>query len=111
MDRLKDMIISGGENVYPAEIERVIATLPAVAEVAVVGRADERWGEVPIAFVVRKDPTLTESAVIDSCRASLARFKCVQAVQFVEQLPRNPVGKVLKGDLRVAAAALPRGAE
>lgn len=64
VDRLKDMIISGGENIYPAELEAVIASLPGVAEVAVVGKADERWGEVPIAFVVATQPGATDEASI-----------------------------------------------
>jgi len=66
VDRLKDMIISGGENIYPAELEAVIASLPGVAEVAVVGKADERWGEVPIAFVVATQPGATDEASMGS---------------------------------------------
>lgn len=101
VDRLKDMVISGGENIYPAELEAVICTVPGVAEVAVVGRADERWGEVPVAFVVRRpDAELEADAIVEACRQRLAGYKCVKAVQFVEALPRNPVGKVLKQQLR-----------
>ena len=101
VDRLRDMIISGGENIYPAELEAAIATLAGVAEVAVVGRADPRWGEVPLAFVVRRpDSGITEADVEQACRQRLAGYKCVKAVRFVEALPRNPVGKVLKHALR-----------
>lgn len=100
-DRLKDMVISGGENIYPAELEAVIAQLPGVAEVAVIGRPDERWGEIPVAFVVRRpDATLEKEAVIAQCRERLAGYKCVKDVNFVEALPRNAVGKILKQRLR-----------
>lgn len=100
-DRLKDMVISGGENIYPAELEGVIAQLPGVAEVAVIGRPDERWGEVPVAFVVRRpNMTFEKDAVIAHCRERLAGYKCVKEVTFVETLPRNAVGKILKQRLR-----------
>ncbi len=100
VDRLKDMIISGGENIYPAEIEAVLVQLPGVAEVAVVGRADERWGEIPVAFIVRQPGTeLSEAQVIQACRAQLAGYKCVKAVEWLTALPRSPVGKVLKREL------------
>lgn len=101
VDRLKDMIISGGENIYPAELEAVIASHPAVAEVAVVGRPDEKWGEIPIAYLALKpEAQLGEKDVIDLCRQNLAAFKCVKEVRIVEALPRNPVGKILKTTLR-----------
>ncbi|PKH70233.1 AMP-dependent synthetase [Stenotrophomonas sp. Betaine-02u-21] len=101
VDRLKDMIISGGENIYPAELEAAIAELPGVAEVAVVGRADERWGEIPLAYVVcRPDARIIEADVIRACRERLAGYKCVKAVTFVDALPRNAVGKILKQQLR-----------
>ena len=97
VDRLKDMIISGGENIYPAELEAVIASLP---EVAVVGKADERWGEVPIAFVVATQPGATdEASIVEACRQRLAGFKCVKSVHMLEALPRSSVGKVLKRQL------------
>jgi fatty-acyl-CoA synthase len=100
VDRCKDMIISGGENIYPAELEAVIRTLPEVAEVAVVGRPDERWGEVPVAFVVARDGVaLTREAVIQVCRDKLASYKAVKEVHFIEALPRSAVGKVLKRQL------------
>lgn len=101
VDRLKDMIISGGENIYPAELEAVIATLPGVAEVAVIGQPDERWGEIPVAFIVPTQPVITsEAEIIEGCRARLAGFKCVKAVRLIEALPRNSVGKVLKRQLK-----------
>ncbi|HMK35441.1 MAG TPA: long-chain fatty acid--CoA ligase [Desulfomonilaceae bacterium] len=101
VDRLKDMIISGGENIYPAELEAVIQTHPSVAEVAVVGVPDDKWGEIPVAFVVKKpDAHLDPSAVVDLCKVKLAAYKCVKGVHFVDALPRNPVGKVLKTVLR-----------
>ncbi|MHB9797405.1 acyl-CoA synthetase [Pseudomonas sp. MT3] len=97
VDRCKDMIISGGENIYPAELEAVILGLPGIAEVAVVGRPDERWGEVPVAFVVAEAGAgLTADAVMQVCREKLAGFKCVKEVRFIEALPRSAVGKVLK---------------
>ncbi|EJM47205.1 O-succinylbenzoate-CoA ligase [Pseudomonas sp. GM33] len=100
VDRLKDMIISGGENIYPAELEAVIASLPGVAEVAVIGQPDERWGEVPVAFVVAASPGATsEAAIIEACRLRLAGFKCVKSVQMIDTLPRSSVGKVLKRQL------------
>jgi len=99
-DRLKDMIISGGENVYPAEIENVILGLPGVAEVAVIGIPSDKWGESPLAVVVRKDPALTAADVINHCEGKLARFKMPKAVEFVDVIPRNPSGKALKRDLR-----------
>lgn len=101
VDRLKDMIISGGENIYPAELEAVISTIPGIKEVAVVGRRDKRWGEVPIAYVVPMQPdTITESCVIEHCRSNLASYKCVKEVKLIDALPRSPVGKVLKQQLR-----------
>ncbi len=99
-DRLKDMIISGGENVYPAEIENVILGLPGVAEVAVIGIPSDKWGESPLAVVVRKDPALTAADVVNHCEGKLARFKMPKAVEFVDVIPRNPSGKALKRNLR-----------
>lgn len=98
-DRVKDMIVSGGENVYPAEIERVLAEYPGITDVAVIGVPDERWGEVPRAIVVAPDG-LDEAAVLAHCRAHLAAFKCPKGIDVVDELPRNPTGKILKKDLR-----------
>ncbi|MGX9293509.1 FadD3 family acyl-CoA ligase [Tsukamurella paurometabola] len=100
-DRIKDMFTNGGFNVYPAEIEQVIARIPGVAESAVVGVPEPRLGEVGKAFVVlTAGRTLTETAVIDHCREFLANFKVPRSVEFVSELPRNATGKVLKRVLR-----------
>jgi len=99
-DRLKDMIISGGENIYPAEVENVIAGHPGVFEVAVIGQPSRRWGESPFAVVVPKDAGLREQAVLDWCQGKLARFKQPRGVAFIDEIPRNPSGKVLKRSLR-----------
>ncbi|MCV7216153.1 fatty acid--CoA ligase family protein [Mycobacterium crocinum] len=100
-DRLKDMYICGGFNVYPAEIEQVLARLEGVADAAVIGVPDERLGEVGRAFIVRRpDSDLDEQAVIDYTKKHLANFKTPRSVVFVEALPRNPGGKVVKPTLR-----------
>ncbi|HTO53252.1 MAG TPA: long-chain-fatty-acid--CoA ligase [Myxococcota bacterium] len=99
-DRLKDMVISGGENVYPAEIENVILGNPKVGEVAVIGQPSAKWGESAFAVVVKKDPSLTEKEILDWCTGKLARFKQPKAVGFIDVIPRNPSGKVLKRLLR-----------
>src|SRR5581483_3247426 len=100
-DRVKDMIVSGGENVYPAEIENVLMSHPAIADAAVIGVPSERWGETPKALLVRKPGAdATEADVIAFCRERLARYKCPTSVDWVEALPRNPSGKILKKDLR-----------
>jgi len=105
VDRLKDMIVSGGENIASSEIERVLYEHASVVEVAVVGRPDDRWGEVPIAFVVlQPDATATPDQLIEHCRGQLARFKVPKDVVFIDELPRNPSGKVLKRDLRSTQA-------
>jgi acyl-CoA synthetase (AMP-forming)/AMP-acid ligase II len=101
VDRKKDMIISGGENIASAEVERVIYELPEVLEVAVVGVPHPKWLEVPKAFVVlRQAHQLTEQQVIDHCTSKLAKFKVPKDVEFIAGLPRNPSGKVLKRELR-----------
>ena len=105
IDRKKDMIISGGENVYPAEIEKVLETHPALAEVAVVGRPDAKWGEVPVAFVATKPgSTIAPDELIGFCAERIARYKTPKAVIVLEALPRNASGKVLKPKLRELAA-------
>jgi fatty-acyl-CoA synthase len=99
--RLKDMYISGGENVYPAEVESVLHEHPAVADTAVVAVEDERWGEVGIAAVVLADGySADEAELLGHCRARLARFKVPKGVRFVDELPRSGMGKVLKDELR-----------
>ncbi len=101
VDRLKDMIVSGGENIYPAEVESVIAEHPGVAEVAVVGMPDDTWGEVPRAFVAKMPGVeLTTEDIIALCREKLAKFKVVRDVVFVDYLPRNGVAKVMKTELK-----------
>ncbi len=103
VDRLKDMLISGGENVYPAEVERALVEHPAVAEVAVVGVAHPRWVETPLAVVVAAPGAEVEAEeLIDHCRERLAGYKKPAAVVFVEELPRNASGKILKRRLRDA---------
>jgi fatty-acyl-CoA synthase len=101
VDRLKDMIVSGGENIAGSEVERVLYEHEAVLEAAVVGRADDRWGQVPVAFVVlRSDRSVTAEVLLAHCRSQLARFKVPKEIVFLEVLPRNPSGKVLKRELR-----------
>ncbi|HET6954603.1 MAG TPA: long-chain fatty acid--CoA ligase [Acidimicrobiales bacterium] len=101
VDRLKDMIVSGGENIAGSEVERVLYEHDAVVEAAVVGRPDERWGEVPVAFVaLRPGTTATADELVEHCRARLARYKVPKDVTFIDALPRNPSGKVLKRELR-----------
>ena len=100
-DRIKDMIISGGENIYPAEIERVLAEHPGLRDVSVIGVPHERWGEVPKAVVVAAPgATVDTDQLLAWCRQRLASFKCPKSVDVVSELPRNPTGKVLKKELR-----------
>jgi fatty-acyl-CoA synthase len=102
VDRKKDMIISGGENIYCAEVENVLAAHPAIAEVAVIGRADDKWGEVPVAVVALGADDRIELAELDEFLTErLARYKHPKALEIVDALPRNPAGKVLKTELRV----------
>ncbi len=111
--RIKDMIISGGENIYPAEIENVLAECDSVAEVAVVGRPDERWGEAVVAVVVPKaGKTVTERELRDALEGRVARFKHPRAIVTVAQLPRTALGKVQKAEVReiaIAATQAPTG--
>lgn len=101
VDRYKDMYISGGENVYPAEVEQVIYQIDTVAEAAVIGVPDEKWGECGLAIVVVKAGcTPDPQHIIDHCRKNLAKFKVPKTVVFIDTLPRNAAGKVLKRDLR-----------
>jgi acyl-CoA synthetase (AMP-forming)/AMP-acid ligase II len=100
-DRVKDMIVSGGENVYPREVENVLFQHPAVADAAVIGVPDERWGETVKAIVVRKaGASVAAEELIEFCRARLGGYKLPRSVDFTDALPRNPSGKVLKRDLR-----------
>jgi fatty-acyl-CoA synthase len=101
VDRLKDMILSGGENIAGSEVERVLYEFDGVLEAAVVGRPDARWGEVPVAFVVLRPGTAaTPDELVEHCRSRLAKFKIPKDVFLVAALPRNPSGKVLKRELR-----------
>lgn len=99
-DRVKDMIISGGENIYPAEVENVLMRHPLVKDAAVIGVPSERWGETVKAIVTRADLSLDEASVIAFCRENLARYKCPTSVDWSDAIPRNPSGKILKKDLR-----------
>jgi fatty-acyl-CoA synthase len=105
-DRLKDVIVSGGENIASSEVERVLYEHPAIAEVAVVARPDERWNEVPVAFYVLAPGATVDAGQLERhCRASLAGYKVPKGFVAIEALPRNPSGKVLKRELRDRAAA------
>ncbi|MFS3130343.1 long-chain-fatty-acid--CoA ligase [Nocardioides sp. Bht2] len=109
VDRLKDMIISGGENVYPAEVESLLMSHPDVVECAVVGLPDERWGEVPLAVVVTTPGAgLSEDELIAWSRSRLANFKSPKHVRFVDALPRNASGKVLKRAIKAESATTSR---
>ena len=99
-DRIKDMIISGGENVYPAEIEKVLQTHPGISEAGVIGQPSERWGESPFVVAVKSDDALTEAGLLEFCRGKLAGYKQPKGAAFVDVLPRNPSGKILKRLLR-----------
>ncbi|MAS40924.1 MAG: o-succinylbenzoate--CoA ligase [Porticoccaceae bacterium] len=101
VDRKKDMIISGGENVYPAEVEQAIYLHPAVAEVAVIGIPHEKWQEVPAAIIVLKEgQSMTEADLVGHCNDRLARFKVPKTAYFVKELPKSGAGKILKTELR-----------
>jgi len=99
-DRIKDMIISGGENVYPAELENVLMSHPDVGEAAVIGQESAKWGESPLAIIVRSRDDLTEAEVLNFCQGKMAAFKQPKAAVFVDEIPRNPSGKILKRLLR-----------
>ncbi|ORA15220.1 MULTISPECIES: fatty-acid--CoA ligase FadD5 [Mycobacterium avium complex (MAC)] len=101
VDRKKDMIISGGENIYCAEVENVLAGHPSIVEVAVIGRAHKKWGEVPIAVAAVTGDNLTLEELDEFLTERLARYKHPKALEIVDALPRNPAGKVLKTELRV----------
>ena len=100
LDRSKDLIISGGTNIYPREIEEVLLTHPAVAQAAVIGRRDAEWGEIVVAYVVRRDIDVDEAVLDAHCLANVARFKRPKVYHFVAELPKNNYGKVLKTTLR-----------
>ncbi len=99
LDRRSDLIVSGGENIYPAQIEEVLLANPKVAEAGVVGKADEQWGQVPVAFIVKADD-ITEEELIKFCEEKLARYKVPREVHFLLELPRNASKKLLRRELR-----------
>jgi fatty-acyl-CoA synthase len=100
VDRARDMYITGGENVYPAEVERILRQHPDVKDIAVVGMPDERWGEVGHAFVVAKEnATVCAEDILSYCREQMAKFKCPRSVTFCTDFPRTSLGKVRKRDL------------
>ncbi|MCB1718326.1 MAG: long-chain fatty acid--CoA ligase, partial [Candidatus Competibacteraceae bacterium] len=100
-ERKRDLIISGGENIYPAELEVILSELPGVSEAAVIGQPDPRWGETPLAVIVAEAGVeLQQEHILAAFRDRLARFKHPRAVVFVDALPRNSIGKVQKFRLR-----------
>jgi acyl-CoA synthetase (AMP-forming)/AMP-acid ligase II len=99
-DRQKNLIISGGENIYPAEIERVLLTIPGITESAVVGLADTKWGEVPVAVLVVPQGGPGEAEISAILEENLARFKLPRQFIFVDELPRNAMGKVVADKVR-----------
>ena len=101
VDRIKDMIISGGENIYLAELENILAAHPDIADVAVIGVPDDKWGEVvKVVAVKRIAVDLDEAGVLDFLKDKIASFKMPKIVEFIPMLPRNPSGKILKTELR-----------
>jgi long-chain acyl-CoA synthetase len=105
VDRKKDMILVSGFNVYPNEIEQVIATHPGVVECAVVGVPDEKSGEAVKVFVVRKDPALTAEQLMEFCKENFTGYKKPKYIEFRDELPKTNVGKILRRELRDAAVA------
>ncbi len=100
-DRVKDMIISGGENIYPAEVENALYSHPAVGDVAVIGVPDQKWGEaVKACVVIKPGQALSEADLIAHAREHIAGYKCPKSVDFIDALPRNPSGKILRRELR-----------
>jgi long-chain acyl-CoA synthetase len=110
VDRKKDMILVSGFNVYPNEVEEVIAAVPGVLEVGVVGTPDDRSGERVQAYVVGKAPLPTKEQIVAHCRESLAAYKIPQEVIFVDELPKSPIGKILRRELRKLGEAKTTGA-
>ena len=105
--RIKDMIISGGENIYPAAVENVLIQCPELTEVAVVGRPDDHWGEVVVAVVVPNSEERDPDKILSFCEGRIAHFETPREVIFVDELPRNAMGKVVKEALRETVLAPP----
>ncbi|MFB9987878.1 o-succinylbenzoate--CoA ligase [Bacillus benzoevorans] len=99
LDRRSDLIISGGENIYPAEIEGVLTSHPSIMDAGIIGRKDEKWGEVPAAFIVQKSP-VTESELLEYCSQRLAKYKIPKYFYFIDEIPRNASKKILRRELR-----------
>ena len=100
-DRVKDMIISGGENIYPAEVENALMSHPDIIDAAVVGVPDDKWGETVKGFVILKEGVeLTEQDIIASTKEKIASYKCPTSINFIQEMPRNPSGKILRRELR-----------
>lgn len=99
-DRIKHVIISGGENIYPAEIERVVRNVPGIGELAVIGLPDEKWGETPTIVLGAGNETISDQAIHDMCASNLARFKLPKCIVRISELPRNAMGKIVSDDLR-----------
>ena len=100
-DRVKDMIISGGENIYPAEVENALMHHPDVIDAAAVGVPDDKWGETVKGFVVlKKDSKVRESDLIAATKNLIASYKCPSSINFITEMPRNPSGKILRRELR-----------
>ncbi|MFC4404800.1 o-succinylbenzoate--CoA ligase [Gracilibacillus xinjiangensis] len=99
VDRRSDLIISGGENIYPAEIENCLLSMDAIAEAGVVGQTDPTWGQVPVAFVIKNEPELTSDQILAYCKEKLARYKIPKHIKFVQSLPRNATNKLQRHKL------------
>jgi acyl-CoA synthetase (AMP-forming)/AMP-acid ligase II len=101
VDRVKEMIVSGGENIYSREVENALMSHPGILDAAVVGGPDERWGEVVVAFVVRRPGhEVSEDSVVEHCRQKIASYKRPREVRFLDALPKLPNGKIEKFKLR-----------
>ena len=98
-DRVKDMIVSGGENVYPAEVENALMAHENISDAAVIGIPDDKWGEAVKGIVV-VDKDLSEDEIIEFARTRIAGYKCPKSIDFIKELPRNPGGKILRRELR-----------
>ena len=103
-DRVKHVIISGGENIYPAEVERAARNTAGIGELVVVGKADPKWGEVPVIALGKGNDHVTDEEILETCRNSLARFKQPKAIIRTEALPRNAMGKVLVDEVKTIIA-------